>query len=458
MGLSGGKQIINQLILRYRWPVIGLIGLLIFVLEVFEHPSALQQFDHVFTSEVLFLEGLLFTTGISIGWLVKSIREKTAAVNTLEAKNNLNQQLTKAEDWQHVTELLVEFPGTILPIEGSSLLIYSPQTNNYELTSYWLSDPSIVEPLNHFQANGKCAHCPNRDYFQLQLIDGQCAQKKTRVSQFDCYCLPLTYGGSKGALLHLCIPKNLKLDPDRVNLINNLAPEMAIGLMVAKENIAREKLIAEQSAEFVRRSLTRDMHDSLAQNLAYIQLRLDQLVSDGSNNGSQQIIDQLGRLRDVADESYELVRGTLGALHPNNASRLGDILCQHADSFAERGNFEIEFTQVGTPQSLDPLIMHNIYQLFREALNNVVKHAAAQNVIAKLDWQDEELILSIEDDGRGFDPRIIEQGNHYGISFMQERVKQLNGMMLMESSPSVQTTVTFTIPLEGERDWSDEEG
>lgn len=448
MGSSGGKRKINQLILKIRWPVVVAIGLLIFILEVLEHPDALLRFDQVFTSEVFFIEGLLILTGIMVGRLVKTVQVKTSAVNLLEAKNNLNRQLTQAKDWQEVTEQLVEFPSTILPIEGSSLLIHSPNTNNYELTSYWLADPSVFEPLIHFQADGDCTHCPNLETFRLQLIDGHCAQRQTSCPEYDCYCLPLTYGGSRGALLHLCLPKDSQLDPERVNLINNLAPEMAIGLLVAEENIVREKLIAERSAENARRSITRDMHDTLAQNLAYIQLRLDQLVRDDHQNEVPQIKNQLGKLRDVADESYELVRGTLGALHPKNASRLGDILSQHADTFADRGGFEVEFIQIGNPQRLDPIVMNSIFQLFREALNNVTRHAEAQNVNVEMDWQADELTICIKDDGQGFDPRDNGHGSHYGIPLMQERIKDLHGMMLIESSPSIGTTVTFSIPLE----------
>lgn len=444
--------------LTWRWPVIAVIGIGIIVLEVFEHPNAFRLFDPHFTGEVIFLEGLLIVVGITIGSLLKSIREKTTTVHILESKNNLSQQLTAAQDWDQVTELLVDFPRTILPVNGSSLLIYSPQTDQFELTAYWVSDSSRIEPTNHFQAKDNCTSCPFQDSFQFRLIDSQCSQGKTNNPQLDCYCLPLSSGDSLGAMLHLCLPVEVTPNSDQINLINNLGPEMAIGLKVAQESRTREKLLAEQTAEDVRRGITRDMHDMLAQNLAYIKLKLDQLATDGSIQGTPQMEEQLLRLRDVADESYELVRGTLGALHPNNASRLADILSQHAYTFAEWGNFEIEFTQGGTPQRLDPMVMHNAYQLFREALNNIAKHAGANYVSANLDWQEDEFTISIKDDGRGFDPRVVEQGDHYGLSFMQERIKQLHGQLLSESTPGMGTSITITIPLEGISELSDKTG
>ena len=89
---GGGRLNLSQLILILRWPVIAVIGILIFLLEVREHPGALQKFDYIFTSEILFLEGLLIVNGVAIGWLLTTVREKTNSLHILEV-NNLNSLL-----------------------------------------------------------------------------------------------------------------------------------------------------------------------------------------------------------------------------------------------------------------------------------------------------------------------------------------------------------------------------
>ena len=105
LGLSGGllksgdgKFKLNQLILKLRWPIIAVIGILILVGELLEHPGALNRLETIFLSEVIILEVLLVSVGLAFGWFAKSIREKTSTLIILEAKNELSQQLTTAKD------------------------------------------------------------------------------------------------------------------------------------------------------------------------------------------------------------------------------------------------------------------------------------------------------------------------------------------------------------------------
>ena len=89
---GGGRLNLSQLILILRWLVIAVIGVLIFVVEVLEHPEALPRIDNIFTSKVFFLEGLLIVNGVAIGWLLTTVREKTNSLHILEV-NNLNSLL-----------------------------------------------------------------------------------------------------------------------------------------------------------------------------------------------------------------------------------------------------------------------------------------------------------------------------------------------------------------------------
>jgi hypothetical protein len=83
---TGGRLNFIQQILKLRWPIIAVVGIIILLLEIVEHPGALRQFDHEFLSEVLFLGGLLIIAGVTINWLLKSIQEKTTTVRILETK------------------------------------------------------------------------------------------------------------------------------------------------------------------------------------------------------------------------------------------------------------------------------------------------------------------------------------------------------------------------------------
>ncbi len=105
-----------------------------------------------------------------------------------------------------------------------------------------------------------------------------------------------------------------------------------------------------------------------------------------------------------------------------------------------------EFSQGVCFMSLDSL-----YRIVQEALNNVLKHAGAQNVSVLLQKQDGHLSLIIEDDGRGFDPDqdTIDTTSHKsGLIGMGERAALLNGKLEIDSSPGAGTTVHARIPIE----------
>jgi signal transduction histidine kinase len=302
---------------------------MILIVEVLEHPGTLQHFDQVFVSEIILLEGLLVVVGVSIGWLLKSIREKSATVKILETKNNLSQQLTTAQDWDQMTSLLVEFPCSIMPMEASSLMMYSPKSEQFELIALWSANQADADFAARILASFRCSHSIFTRPFIIRPIENLCTTEERDSEFHNDYCLPLSYGDSMRALLQLRLPPDYIPDTDQLVLINNLEPEMAIALRAAQENHTREQLVDEQAAEVVRQGITRDMHDMLAQNLAYMQLKLDQISQSEQRQDGGEMQDELIKLRNVADESYELVRSTLGALHPNNTRRLADVLSQH---------------------------------------------------------------------------------------------------------------------------------
>ena len=446
MNTGTGRINLNQLILVLRWPILAVIGIWYLIIELLEHPGALMRWDSTFATEIIILESLIIIVGLAIGWLANIIREKNSTLNILEAKNELSQQLTAASDWDQMTTLLVEYPRTVLPLKAASLLVYSPKSDQFELTAYWASDSNELGFSARVPAPHRCSQCAFSQPFKLRPVEILCNSREGDLNSENDYCLPLSYGDAMRAILQLRLPRGAKPTPDQVEMLNNLGPEMALSLRAAQENRVREQLAAEKSAEATRQGLTRDMHDMLAQNLAYMQLKLDQLLQLDKRQQAEEFDKDLHKLRDVADESYELVRSTLGALHPANSKRLGEILSQHAYTFAGRADFEIKFRQEGQPRLLDPLVIHHVYQLYREALSNVDRHAEPNLVETSLAWMDEGFELKIRDDGRGFDAQAVDDSGHYGLEFIGERVEALDGEFSIDSEPGSGTTITISVP------------
>jgi signal transduction histidine kinase len=93
-------------------------------------------------------------------------------------------------------------------------------------------------------------------------------------------------------------------------------------------------------------------------------------------------------------------------------------------------------------------------QLFRialEALNNVIKHANAQQVIVSLQFQDQDVYLEIRDDGIGFDPATIRRSGGRGLTGIEERVQRIQGTFTIQSTPGNGTTLCVRCPIQESR-------
>jgi signal transduction histidine kinase len=87
------------------------------------------------------------------------------------------------------------------------------------------------------------------------------------------------------------------------------------------------------------------------------------------------------------------------------------------------------------------------YRLVQEALTNVVRHARATKVTARVDVQDDDVLVRVVDDGRGFDPEVARSGGRHGLAGMRERVRIHDGSLQIDSAPGRGTTVTARIPV-----------
>ncbi len=215
-----------------------------------------------------------------------------------------------------------------------------------------------------------------------------------------------------------------------------------------KRRRAVERLEHAHAIDQERMRIARDMHDEIGSKLSRISLLSDmarQSVSETSA-ARKQIDDVSEAARDIVQSVDEIV----WAVNPRHDTldSLVDYIRGHAEEFFEMTTVELEFEQSdGVPVAqLSADTRHNLFCAVKEALNNVLKHAAAKRVRVSFHLGESSFQITIADNGCGFDPQSVSPAGN-GLFNINERLKSVHGAASIESQPGGGTRVVFTVPL-----------
>jgi signal transduction histidine kinase/streptogramin lyase len=196
------------------------------------------------------------------------------------------------------------------------------------------------------------------------------------------------------------------------------------------KNIEQEKEIEKQK---IRNRIAQDLHDEIGSNLSSISLMSELIQKDEKLN--QKISEKLNRIYKVARGSTQAMRDIVWLTNPSSDS-LRDLIVKMrevADNTLGKFNLNFNYPKDVAEVNLLPETKRNIFFIYKETLNNIVKHAEAQSVEIELDIKDHEIFFSIKDDGIGFNTSASFNGN--GLKNIKARAKEINADLSFESSP-----------------------
>lgn len=209
------------------------------------------------------------------------------------------------------------------------------------------------------------------------------------------------------------------------------------------------RLVHAQEEE--RRRIARDLHDQLGQSMTALRMNLDAMQHRADE--PQFLIEHIGRTRRLAEELDQNLDALTWDLRPAALDQMGlsAALAGLVQGWSQRFGVAAEF--VGSWSDtvrLAPEIEANLYRLGQEALHNVMKHAGATHVSVVLERREAEVVLIIEDNGRGFNATEIMSRSAVrglGLANMRERATLAGGTCVIESSPRQGTTVFVRLPI-----------
>lgn len=230
------------------------------------------------------------------------------------------------------------------------------------------------------------------------------------------------------------------------NIFENVSIQLGIGISNALlYNKAMRGAVLQE-----RDRLAMEMHDGLAQTLSYIGLGLDSANTRLRNGSYNQCSILLKELRKVVDNSYQDVREAIIGLRVDlsRQTNLVDALTQYIKEFRKLSNVTVTVCAMESLPYIQIDKQLHILRIIQETLTNVRRHAEATYVKINLEFNNDELTITVSDNGQGFDKDEINLDSllHHGLRIMYKRASAIGGELEVDTAKGCGTTTRLTIP------------
>lgn len=259
--------------------------------------------------------------------------------------------------------------------------------------------------------------------------------------------VPLYAHGKQMGVLNVASSDWRELSGDELRLLHTIGDMLGI----AVERAGLFERSQELGAVKERNRLAREIHDTLAQGFAAISLQLDAadaLLESRAVDSSSQLQTLIGRAMKVAQENLAEARRSVMDLRatPLKGASLSQAMQKLANDLSVEHGLDTKLRATGSDIPLPSAMETSLYRIVQEALTNICNHAGANKANINLAVTPSEVKLTIQDDGSGFDPKLVES-DRYGVIGMNERAKLLGGTLELESILKSGTLITVTVPI-----------
>jgi two-component system nitrate/nitrite sensor histidine kinase NarX len=206
---------------------------------------------------------------------------------------------------------------------------------------------------------------------------------------------------------------------------------------------AREKEVAVSEE---RNLLAQELHDSIAQSLAFLNLQAQMLDAALGQGDIEEARAELAQIRAGVQESYDDVRELLTHFRTRMTELdLSGALRQAVSRFEGQTGITVSLLESGAGIDPPPETQLQILHILQECLSNVRKHSGARQVTVRLE-RGAQYRFVVRDEGRGFDPDGVDRdGTHVGLAIMRERARRIGAQLSVSSSPGKGTEVVLVV-------------
>jgi NarL family two-component system sensor histidine kinase LiaS len=226
---------------------------------------------------------------------------------------------------------------------------------------------------------------------------------------------------------------------------NQMAAQLA-------EHLAREKILVEQNARLQERArLSRDLHDSVKQQVfaLAVQVELARSLLEQDRAAAQT---HLGFADELSYQIQQELTALIHALRPADLQAKG-LMTALRDAVTTWSQQTGIAADIHLPETcpLPSAVEEALWRLIQEALSNVARHSQASRVHLHLERSEQQVTLSLSDNGQGFDPSAIERRESFGLRSIRERIEQVRGTIRIRSTRGTGTRIIVHCPLSQEQ-------
>lgn len=223
----------------------------------------------------------------------------------------------------------------------------------------------------------------------------------------------------------------------------------AVQAAIAIDNAYLHAQAAEIATARERLRIAHEMHDGLAQVLGYVNTKVQAANEYLRRGKTEEASTQLRELAGSARQAYTDVRQAIVGLRtlPGKERLLGEVLAEFLEQWKKESGVSTEL-HIDAALRLRVSVELQVVRIVQEALTNVRKHARASKARVEMLRRDGQLVVTVYDDGLGFDPNARTRGEfpRFGLSTMRERAESIGGTLAIDSVPGRGTTVRYAMP------------
>lgn len=370
---------------------------------------------------------------------IPALRVLSEITSSLSSENNLD-------------ELLERFLGTMIKLAGAdagAVRVLTADGLYLRLVGSLGLPPEVIERERYIPVEcGVCGEAA-REHTVHNSTNVRNCEERNAHGYFGQQCrrvvaVPLRYQGKMLGVYNLFMATDSPVPEDVSLLFNSISEHLGMALDNAR--LTRENLRITLTNE--RQMLANELHDSLAQTMAYMNMRLTLLREAMAVRNEERSNKYLNDLGQALDSAYSELRELLSQFRNRMDPRgLLPAMYDIVGNFYDKTGITIDFLNQVPDINLTPDKEVQVFHIVKEALNNVSKHSRASHVGLAIEIKRGRYVISVEDDGVGFDGKAnTDNGMHLGLNIMLERARHLNGDVTVTPGEKGGTRMELSFP------------